>query len=153
LKTAILSALAGLILMTAGVAQAKPHSSRHRPQGRIEITIDLARHTLQIDKATSRGQFHLTGWTLPVVNGSLHPGVYHPTQLWHRYRTVNGNAYLENVIFFDGARAIRTTRLFNRLKQEGRPVSGQVVLEADLGMIIYQTVQAYGRNQTVIRVQ
>ena len=128
-------------------------ASRPIKKGKIIITIDLRAQKLWVDKYTKHRAVRLEANTLPVVKESIHSGRFHPTKCKTHFRTVNGNTYLENVIFFDRAHAIRTSRDFQAFRKSGRPTTGQIVLEADFGQILYETVQDYGPQQTEIRIR
>lgn len=140
-------------LTTSTLAFAKVSHRHVRKIGRIVITVDLSQNKLWLDKYTNRGNFRLEGATLPVVPESIHTGHYRPTKIYNRFRTHHGNTFLENLLFFDGAHTIRTTRLFKEMLKGQRPASGQVVLEADFGQILYDTVNDYGTKQTEIRIR
>lgn len=125
-----------------------------RPMGKVTILITLSTNTVQVIKVNAKGKkFELNGEILPAMGQSLHTGRFRPSKIFERFRTINGNATLENVVFFDGHRTLRTSRLFARMKQEGRRVSGQIVLEPELGSIVFDTIHQYGLANTEIRIR
>jgi hypothetical protein len=147
-----------MILLPLGSAAAHAASSKPaafpQKRGKIVITVDLRSQKIWVDKYGARKDvLRVDGVTLPIVKPSIHAGRFRPSKIYNRFRTIGGNTYLENVIFFDGSHSIRTTRLFSEMLKAGRPVAGQVILEPDFGQIVFETVRAYGVGQTEIRIR
>lgn len=139
-----------LILLTAasvGHGAPAPHDTK------VLIQIDRNHQVLRVEKIRGKSRRHINGQTLPVVKESLQPGWYRPSRIKQHFRSINGNVYLENVIFFDGNRTIRTTRLYKQMLREQNRIAGSVVLEPDFGQILFETVKRYGMSNTWIYVR
>lgn len=128
------------------------HGRPSRPT-QVIIEIDLSERQLHVEKRTGGRRQELAGPILAVNAPSMRTGRFRPTRLYQRFKTVSGNTYLENVIFFDGARAIRTTRLFDRLQRQDQRITGGIVLEPDFGSLLYDTVERYGPKNTTVVVR
>ncbi len=136
-----------ILLMAALPAFAKPATSK------VIISVTLSTGAVQVTKFNAKGKFELQGQILPVMGQSLHTGNFKPLKMRERFRSQNGNVMLENVILFDGNRTLRTSRLFERMKLEGRRVSGAIVLEPELGSLVFSTIRQYGLKNTQIRIR
>jgi hypothetical protein len=136
------------LLLLAGPAFAAPKKAT-----KVIVQVDVAAHALRVEKVTKNRRQRLDARALPMVKESMRAGVFRPTRLFQRFRSINGNIYLENVIFFDGSHTIRTSRIYNRIAQAGTPVTGSVTLEPDFGSLLFDTIAQYGKENTVIVIR
>jgi lipoprotein-anchoring transpeptidase ErfK/SrfK len=137
LKKFIMTAIA--LLGMATVAQAQPP---------VDITIDLSEQELFIQ--TPEGQ---ALW--PVSTGRkgyyTPPGTYKPYRITEmHYSKKYDDAPMPHSIFFKGGYAIHGTYDLKRL---GRPAShGCVRLHPDDAELLYEIVEYYGMENTIIRI-
>lgn len=140
--------LLALVMFAAGFANAR--------EAKVNVLIDLSSKSVLIEKINKRGKrFVINGEIIPVAPGTIQPGVYRPKKMVGRFRTLNGNTYVENLIYFADNRALRTTRMFSTWRQSGRPSNASVVMEAEVGSILYDTIRdkEYGLRNTRIEIR
>ncbi len=122
----------------------------------IVITVDINRQRLWVEKVkgktVKRERLLINDRILPINKDSLHAGTFRPTRTISSYRSSNGNANLENIVFLDGGRSIRTTRHFDQVLRAGGQPSGSILLQPDFGRLLFQTVKRYGTHNTIIRI-
>jgi len=140
-------------ILTVIMGPAPAFAARSAAGTRIVIQVDTNAGAVRVDKVRHNTTKHIQGRSLPIVKDSWKAGWYRPIRLERKFRTVNGNTYLENVIFLAGSRTIRTSRYFNRIAADKTPVSGTVVLEPDFGSILFETVSRYGTANTWIHIR
>lgn len=119
---------------------------------KVTIDVSLSKNTLVVTKASRLGTATLNGAIIPVVQGSIHTGTFQPTQTFERYWTYNGSTTLQHVIRFGRNGNIRTSRMFKSWQASGTPAAGSIVLDPDLGMLLFDTVRKYGVANTLIRI-
>lgn len=122
-----------------------------RLDARIWVQVDRKANALRMWKLGSQRK-KLDMRTAPILAASLRPGIYHPTKVYRRYRAADGNASLENLVEFDHTRSIRSSRMFDQLRENNQSTAGAVIVEPELGTILAQTIHQYGVGNTVIEV-
>ena len=121
-------------------------------RAKVVITIDLTKSQFSIVKASRLGTQVLNGPIIPVHPGSVHLGQFRMTKTYQKYWTRNGSVTLQNVIRFGHNGIIRSSSMFNEWRASKRPATGSIVVDADLGLILYHTVKTFGPGQTIIHI-
>jgi len=119
---------------------------------RLIVTVSLSKNTATIQKFTKRGPSELVAQIVPIYPGSVRPGTYKALRMTDRYKSTNGNVTLENVVRIEGEFNIRTSRMFERWVNSGRPAVRAIVLEAETGSLLFTTIRQYGLDKTLIRI-
>jgi hypothetical protein len=119
---------------------------------KVIVTINLTTSTFHVRKASRFGTQELDGKIIPVAPGSVHTGTFRPTVTYQRYWTDKGSVILTNVVKFGRNGSIRSSRMFNEWLASRRPATGAIVLNADVGGLLYHTIKTYGVSRTVIHI-
>lgn len=124
-------------------------SAVHAHAGRAVIQVDLNARVLRLETFENGTHKKLDIQTLPVVPESFHAGEFTPSdKMYRRFRSANGNVYLENVIYFDGTRSLRTASAAALARRDR--AAGAIALDPDIGDIVFTTVHRIGARNTRI---
>lgn len=139
--------LVALILFTSASAFAS--------ENKVFLTVSLSKNSATLTKITPQGRrLELHGWILPVRAESLRlRQPFRPQQMRDRFKSKFGNAVLTDVILFDNNKTLRTSKLFRKMWAAGSKVSGSIVMEPEFGSIVFDTIETYGMDKTVITIR
>ena len=121
------------------------------PAPKVLITVSLSKSLMVIHRKAKNGLVELKAPIVPIAPGTVRPGVFKVLRMTERYKSRNGNVFLENVIRVEGEFNIRTTTMFEHWVNTA-PASRAIVLRAEDGSLLFTTVRKYGLNRTQIRI-
>lgn len=132
--------LTGLALMTIDAYAA-----------RAVIQVDLNARLLRLETFEGNKRRKLDIGILPAVADSFHADTFVPyPKIYRRFRSIGGNVYLQNVIYFDGNRSIRTAT--PEAQKRGDRPSSQIAIDPDYGSLVFDTIRRVGPQNTSITI-
>lgn len=141
-----------MFLLTALAMALPTYASKSEPPPRLIVTINLSKNSITLQKNTRKSHSALSAWLIPIATGTIKPGEYKLLRMTERYRSQNGNVFLENVLRTDGEFNLRTTRRFEEWIKSERPANHAVVMDAETGSLLFTLVQKSGLKNTLVRV-
>jgi len=116
---------------------------------RAVIQVDLNARVLRLETIDGNARRKLDVEILPVVAESFHRGSFTPHEkIYRKFRSLGGNVYLENVIYFSGNRSIRTASAAALARQDR--TSNSIALDPDAGSLVFDTIKRVGTRNTQI---
>ena len=119
-------------------------------RNRVVVSVDLTKRVVTIFnyKGQSNHPLTMVGPTLATVPGSVRPGTFRARLPSVTRRGERGASHLDHALLFDGMRSIRSSKHFAEMS--AHPIAGSVILNGELGGILYKTIVDAGGTATVI---